>query len=225
MSGMFNTCTMLVTIPLFSTANVTDMSSMFSGCSMLSYVPPLVTTANQQFGSMFFGCTSLTVIPAMSGAAGINSTAFSNLMASTPSISIMGITGIKYSFGVSGAKLSGTQLDAIYTSLATVGGAVTFTDVGDLVTKTAHGYLNGQTIVFASVVTTTGITAGPTYFVINQTANTFQVSLTSGGAAINLVTNGTGTIAAQNITVSSNYGISTDTPSIATAKGWTVTGS
>ena len=225
MSSMFSNCSALQTVPLFNTASVTNMQNMFNRCVSLSYVPPLVTTANQEKTSMFAGCISLSEIPPISGAAIINSSSMSNFMNNDASVSKMGITGIKYSFSVATAKLSGTQLDAIYTNLATVGGSVTFTDDGDLVTKTDHGYLNGQTVVFASVTTTTGITAGYTYYVINQTANTFQVASSSGDAALPLTTNGTGTIAAATITVSNNYGTSSDTPSIATAKGWTVTGS
>jgi hypothetical protein len=72
--------------------------------------------------------------------------------------------------------------------------ACTFTDAGDLVTKTAHGLSNDDLVSFASIVTTTGMVINTTYYVINATADTFQVSLTLGGAAIDLVTNGTGTM-------------------------------
>jgi hypothetical protein len=55
-----------------------------------------------------------------------------------------------------------------------------------VVTFTAHGLANGQQFEFATTgALPTGFTAGTTYFVVNQAANTFQVSLTSGGAAIN----------------------------------------
>lgn len=72
--------------------------------------------------------------------------------------------------------------------------AVTFTDPGDIVTLVAHGYVNGDLVSFATIVATTGISINTNYYVVGAAANTFQVSLTSGGPAIALTTNGTGTI-------------------------------
>lgn len=72
--------------------------------------------------------------------------------------------------------------------------AVTLQDTGDTVTKTSHGLANGQIIRFLTIVTTTGISTATDYFVITATTNTFQVSLTSGGAAVALTTDGSGTI-------------------------------
>lgn len=57
---------------------------------------------------------------------------------------------------------------------------------GDTITQTAHGLANGAKVVFDTVRVPTGLTAGTTYFVVGQTANTFQVSLTSGGAAVDI---------------------------------------
>lgn len=72
--------------------------------------------------------------------------------------------------------------------------AVTFTDTGDLVTLANHGLSNGDVVSFATVVTTTGVTASTSYFVISATTNTFQISTTSGGSAVAMTTDGTGTI-------------------------------
>ena len=62
--------------------------------------------------------------------------------------------------------------------------AVTFTDTGDLVGRVAHGWLNGQPLKFATIVSTTGISTSATYFVVNRAADTFQVAATLGGAAL-----------------------------------------
>ena len=64
----------------------------------------------------------------------------------------------------------------------------------DTLTSTAHGLANNTVV---RVVNIGGAFPGPLvrtvdYFVVNATANTFQLSLTSGGAAINLTDNGTG---------------------------------
>lgn len=55
-----------------------------------------------------------------------------------------------------------------------------------VVTQLSHGLANGNPVVFTtSGALPTGITSGTTYYVINRTADTFQVSATVGGTAIN----------------------------------------
>ena len=71
---------------------------------------------------------------------------------------------------------------------------VTFTASTSTVNRTAHGYSNGMLISFASIVTTTGLVVGQQYYVVGATANTFQVSATSGGSALTLTNDGSGTI-------------------------------
>lgn len=68
----------------------------------------------------------------------------------------------------------------------------TFTDAGDLVTSAGHGFVNDERIRFYSITTTTGITKAITYYIVNKTTDDFQVSLTQGGAAVALTTNGSG---------------------------------
>ena len=57
-------------------------------------------------------------------------------------------------------------------------------------TATAHGFTAGQRVMFESITGGAGLTALTPYFVIaaNLAATTLQVSLTSGGAAINFTT-------------------------------------
>jgi hypothetical protein len=55
-----------------------------------------------------------------------------------------------------------------------------------VITWTANGLTNDSTVKFSTTgALPTGITAGTTYFVVNVAANTFQVSATQGGTAIN----------------------------------------
>jgi len=75
-----------------------------------------------------------------------------------------------------------------------VSGAVTFQDAGDTVTKVAHGKNNGDVVQFSVITGTTGITTGTNYFVINKTADTFQLTSTIFGSPIALTTDGTGTL-------------------------------
>ncbi len=54
-----------------------------------------------------------------------------------------------------------------------------------VVTKTAHGLDNNCEIVFSTTgALPTNVVAGTTYFVINKTTDTFQLSATVGGLAI-----------------------------------------
>jgi len=73
--------------------------------------------------------------------------------------------------------------------------AVTFDDASDRVTLTGHTYLSGDMIYFSTIVTTTGITVGQRYFVIDPLTDTFKVSQDFEGPAVGLVTNGSGTMA------------------------------
>lgn len=60
--------------------------------------------------------------------------------------------------------------------------------VDDIVdTATAHGFVAGDEVVFPTLTGGTGLTVGRIYYVIaaNLAAQTFQVSATAGGAAIN----------------------------------------
>lgn len=68
--------------------------------------------------------------------------------------------------------------------------AVTFQDAGDTVTLNNHAAFG--TIAFTGITSTAGISTNTIYYVVNATTNTFQLSLTNGGAALALTTNGSG---------------------------------
>lgn len=78
--------------------------------------------------------------------------------------------------------------------LASAYKAVTFTNAGDLITSNSHGYVDTNTVQFYNIASTTalGISSDILYFVVSAAANTFQISLTSGGAPIALTSDGTG---------------------------------
>lgn len=63
-----------------------------------------------------------------------------------------------------------------------------------VVTSVAHGFLaNDQVVLSTTGALPTGLVAGTAYFVRNQTANTFELSATSGGASINTTGTQSGT--------------------------------
>jgi hypothetical protein len=75
----------------------------------------------------------------------------------------------------------------------------------DTVTHTGHVFVNADPVTFTSV-TTAGLTAGTVYFVISSIAGvSYQLSATSGGAAINITTDGGGTIGRAFGTSSNNF--------------------
>jgi len=84
-----------------------------------------------------------------------------------------------------------TMLEFYNNALATAVTDVTLTDEGDLFTKDTHGRTNGDKLMLSSIVDTTGINIYTVYYVVGVAGNDFQVSLTSGGAAVEITTNGT----------------------------------
>lgn len=70
---------------------------------------------------------------------------------------------------------------------ATVAANVTITiATPGVVTDTAHGFSNGQTIKFETTgALPTGLVAGTYYYIVNKTTDSYQLSATSGGVAIN----------------------------------------
>lgn len=72
-----------------------------------------------------------------------------------------------------------------------------------VVTWNAHGLQNGdQVVLTTSGALPTGLTAGTTYYVVNQATNTFQLAATPGGTAINT----TGTQSGTHTATSPTYG-------------------
>lgn len=69
---------------------------------------------------------------------------------------------------------------------ATAVTGATLTIATDKVGTTAHGLNNGDRVKITAIATTTGLIEGGCYFVVNKATNDFEVSLTEGGAKINL---------------------------------------
>ena len=269
MSSMFSGCATLQSVPLFNTAAVTSMSFMLSGCTSLQSVPLFNTSAATSMVGMFNTASTLNDCPIIiRNTSSVQSTqlnqsalqnVFNNLITVTTSQTLT-ITG---AWGAGGAVTSnscttsagsnvittvnttgltvGMQVTGTNTPLTTAI-AVTFTDSTDTVDLTAHGLSNGDEVSFATIVTTTGISINTIYYVVNSAANNFQVSLTFGGAAIALTSNGTGTmryrasitsiVAGTSVTMNKNMtGSGTQNlifrnlqTGTALMKGWTISG-
>jgi len=77
-------------------------------------------------------------------------------------------------------------------SLSTSIGSATFVDSTNRVALNSHGLTNGSAVYFSSITSTSGISINTVYYVINATADDFQLATLSGGSVVDLVTNGTG---------------------------------
>ncbi len=77
--------------------------------------------------------------------------------------------------------------------VATCASATDVDDGTDTFTFTNHGFVNGDRVVFTTSNTApTGLTPSNTYYIVNKTANTFQVESSVGAGAIDFSTTGTG---------------------------------
>ena len=94
-------------------------------------------------------------------------------------------------FHTQGATLGPGTPDA-YSTTKTITGVNTGTET---FTSNAHGYSNGTPVQVASTGTLPApLVAATTYYIVNSAANTYQLSLTATGSAIDITTAGTGTI-------------------------------
>lgn len=64
----------------------------------------------------------------------------------------------------------------------------------DLITANGHGLADNDQVVFTSVGTATPLAVATVYYVVSSGTNTFSVSLTRGGAAVNITADGTVTV-------------------------------
>jgi len=63
----------------------------------------------------------------------------------------------------------------------------------ETITVTAHGFVDGDQVVFSSSgVLPVGLNGTVNYFIVNSGLNTLQVSLTNGGLAVDITSAGTG---------------------------------
>ena len=105
---------------------------------------------------------------------------------------------INYGDGTTTNYASNTRADYEFdfnsAALAGTNAPVTFTAATSTVNRTAHGLSNGAIVRFYNIVTTTGIVSKARYFVINATANTFQIATTASGSPVTFSGNGSATL-------------------------------
>lgn len=230
LSNAFSVCQSLKTAPTFSNlSEVTTTSGMFTFCLSLTKTQdtwslPKATTVS----SMFSNCSALRTCPDINPLRASSTTGnpfVSSSSQATYSLQKVLKTQFPQSISFTYTPLSATALNTIYGNLPTLtarsitnvtgnGTTVTYT------TSVAHNYQVGMTITMTGVTPTaynltsqiiTSIPDSTSFTVTNAATGTY----TSGGTV---------TPAVLTITVTGTVGTASDDPTIATAKGWAVTG-
>jgi surface protein len=259
MNNMFNSCQTLQTVPLFNTASVANMNGMFGGCSSLQTVPPFNTASVTNMTNMFSSCRLLQTVPLFNTASVTSMTTMFNgcqTLQNIPELNLRRISsnsnnnmGLGNVFSINGTanlgqakltenrwtqtfancKMGVSQLNEMYTALATLNPAVTnVTSTGTVVTYTVddiRAFVAGRTVTITGVspvaYNLTSVTVGTVTAGAGNTG-TFTVTNAATGA---YVSGGVASITDnRTITVTNNPGVSGDDPTIATNKGWIVTG-
>ena len=234
MTNTFSSCISLETVPNFNTSTVTSFANIFNGCTSLQVAPVFTFGTGMNTANAVFNNNSslreisefnLTYISSVSnnnmnlGNATINS--------ACASLGRAKLIGNKFTQSFQNCRMGAAQLDEMYTALATLnpsitnasgnGTTVTFT-VG---TSFIRAFTTGRSVTVTGVdpiaYNITGTVAS-----VNNTAGTFTINNAATGT---YVSGGTATITSDvTITVTGNPGVTGDNPTIATNKGWTVTG-
>ena len=234
MSGMLYGTSSLETIPVFNTAAATSMDGMFRFASGMTFLPALSTSAVTTVADMFSGTSTNIKEIAELNLSGITTLANNNLGLGNASVgsaagnlSRAKLTGMKWTQTFQNCSMGATQLDEMYTSLATLNPAITnVSGNGTTVTYTV-GTADIKSFIVGRSVTVTAVdpvayNISGTVASVNNAAGTFTITNAAVGA---YVSGGVASITTdRTITVTGNPGAASDTPSIATNKGWTVVG-
>jgi surface protein len=220
MSSMFNNCFSLKSVPLFNTASVTNMSSMFDNCFSLKSVPLFNTASVTTMSNMFDSCISLESIP-LFNTASVVSTGFQSFASLTFSLKSLTISNAAHT------SISGLLSSAV--TISTLTGASTFAYTASSIRAIKNINVNCSGLVAtpsSSPFTTTGFTNVTSIILTGLKYAVSIAGMRLSGTALDALYTSLGTAAgAQTLTVTTNHGTVDDTPSIATAKGWTVSGS
>jgi surface protein len=234
MASMIYATSSLETIPAFNTSSVTTMNDMFRFSSGMTFLPALNTSAATTVADMFTASSTNIKEIAELNLSGITTLANNNLgLGAATASSAAGnlirakLTGMKWTQTFQNCSMGAAQLDEMYTSLATLNPAITTVSGNGTTVTVTVGTGSISPFVVGRSVTITGVdpvayNISGTVASVNAGAGTFTITNAATGTYVS------GGIAAvtsdRTITVTGNPGVASDTPSIATNKGWTVVG-
>lgn len=239
-SSMFQGMSSLTFVPTLNTASVTDFSSMFSACTSLVEAPALNMSSATTAAFMFNICSNLEIVPSLNPASCTSFGAMFYTCSKLKTVSINTASGTTFNDMFSGC-ISMITAPALITSNATnlsgmFSGCSSLQNVPLYNTASCTDFTN----MFASCTSLQTLpafntAAGTNFF--NMLDSCFSLSSAAfngtaadisynacklSGPALDAIYTGLGTVSGKTITVTNNYGIASDTPTIATGKGWTV---
>jgi hypothetical protein len=240
----FRNCINLTSVPIFDTSNVTIFTSAFQGCSSLRYIHTFNTSSGTNFTSMFNACAVLRQAPPINLS---NATILSNLFSGCTSLKEIP----RYDLSSAVTADSVFRLLTVIDNIPPINLPVC-TNASDLfrdssmifmpsvqvggtntnLTRMYYGMLQLIQVPPTNMSSSNNLTdiflLSPSLKAIKSTG--MRVSFTVAtrnfsSTALNEIYTNLATVSGQTITVTANYGTTTDTPTIATSKGWAVTGS
>ncbi|MDD2988936.1 MAG: BspA family leucine-rich repeat surface protein [Zoogloea sp.] len=222
--GIFKDCVNLQKVPAFDTGKTTTFAQVFNGCMALEEVPALnmalvSTTDSYSTYQAFENCKSLAKIGVYGAlqsfsvancalSASALTTLYQNLGGPVTSKTItvtnnFGAASVSktscgtttYSTTVTQSNTTGLAVGQLVTGTG-INTAVSVTTAGstDRVNRYMHSLPNGKRVAFVTLTGTSGIAVKTIYYVVNADTDGFQLSLTPGGAVVDLVNDGSGTI-------------------------------
>lgn len=227
LNAAFQTCLSLESVTIDFAVAPTNFQSTFSGCikmTALTFLNLTGYTGTPTFQQTFQDCRALVNVPSFPA----------TTAAQTWTSMFNGCFNLRVapSFDMSGGVTMTSMYNNCY-NLQTVP-AYTFSNSGNNITSMFQGCYaleNIGTQTYGSgTLTTGGLSFIGCYNLSSLRSSNLKVSFSIAsakfsGTQLDQVYTDLPTVTAQTITVTNNWGTATDTPSIATAKGWTVTGS
>lgn len=204
MNNMFQSCLRLTHAPLFTNINgaenaarITNMDTMFRFCRSLKFVPNYNSSSCTNFNTMLGDCSSLERAPMLNtGAAAMMINMF------------FGSENLKYVPDYNTSTC--TAMGEIFRGCGQLSEFPAF----DRNNVNSAGNLNNQVFQCSSLIRHRGTGAKFTHTIANC-----QLS----APALDEYYTGLPTVTDQTLTVTGNWGTAAHDPTIATAKGWTVT--
>jgi surface protein len=221
MQQTFQNCYSLQSVPLFNTSSVTNMQQTFQNCYSLQSVPLFDTANVTTMSQVFLGCFNLQSVPLLNTATVTNmSRSFQDCLSlqSVPLFDTAAVTTMDLMFfncnNLQSVPLFNTA--AVTTAGSMFQNCQVLQSVPALVVS-AVSSLGGFGGMFAGCNSVSRIEAKDFRF-------TFSVANCKlGPGQLNEIYTNLPTVSGQTITVTGNWGTASHDPTIATAKGWTVT--
>jgi len=252
MIGLFSGCSSLEEIPELDTSSATALSSLFSQCRSLKKIPEKLNTSNcTQMSFMFSNCLNLIYGPIMDTS---KVSLFDNMfntsgVITVPEYDYSKATNISDMFRwcrtlteiggtMMNTGLSLTSADEVFYECYSINKLPYIQNLTN-VTDTTGMFFNCRGVkeygpMDWSKVTNTGGTSTTRMFYQNWSLSRCQItgitatvsfqSCSLGATALNEIYTNLGPGTGKTIVVTGNWGTAADDPSIATGKGWTVTG-